>query len=91
MLDVEFGALVRNFENESQQSLCKSTIGTYSQLLQFYEATITRIPSAPPPFPPTKETIGAFLKYKKDFWSSYSTLKAYLVALSHYCRANKIL
>ena len=90
MLKVQFNDLVSNFKSEAEHPLSKHTIESYNQILETYKAVITQIPSAPPPFPPTKLTIGVFLKYKKDLGISYSALKTYLVALSHYCRTNGI-
>lgn len=88
MLNVKFESLVQDLQNEASHVLSASTSHCYSEILQLYEAVVSQIPSAPHPFPPTKFTVGAFLKYKKNLGASYSTLKNYIVALSHYCRTH---
>ena len=82
--------LLQEFGSEQKHRLSENSLKTYQENIRNYEAVLKLIPNAPPPFPPTIQSFGAFLTYKKNMGVSFSTLKSYKVAMSFYCVENGI-
>ena len=74
----------------SNDVLNESSEKAYLQRLSQYETIISMMKDSPPPYPPTVATLSAFLEYKKSQNVAYNTLKAYVVAISYYCRKNNL-
>lgn len=90
MLKANFDELLKEFSEDQKKSISATSSKAYEQNFDHYVAILLSIPNAPPPIPPTIQSFGAFLKYKRKMGVSYSTLKAYNVAMAHYCLEHNI-